>query len=76
MMEGAATVQMVADGTLIVTGVAAGTTAAPRWAAPARMAPRARTATTGITSPRTRITLECHGGPWTPWFEQLFARRA
>ena len=73
-MEGATAVRMVADGTIVVTGVAAGTATSPVSSA----------CTDGSTkkdghywhhlatnkNDRSRAS----GGPWTPLFEKLFAK--
>ncbi|HYO55172.1 AHH domain-containing protein [Archangium sp.] len=73
-MEGAATVQMVADGTVIVTGVAAGTAASAVGSA----------CTDGseskdghhwhhLATNKNEIST-ASGGPWTPLFQDIFAR--
>ncbi|WP_309888016.1 AHH domain-containing protein [Archangium sp.] len=76
VMEGATTVQMVADGTLIVTGVAAGTAASSSAVGSA--------CTDGSTkkdghhwhhlATNKNKTSTSQGGPWTPVFEKLFAK--
>jgi len=74
MMEGATTVQMVADGTIIVSGVAAGTATSPVSSA----------CTDGSTkkdghhwhhlATNKNDLSRASGGPWTPLFEKLFAK--
>ena len=74
MMEGATTVQMVADGTIIVAGVAAGTATSLVSSA----------CTDGSTkkdghhwhhlATNKNDLSRASGGPWTPLFEKLFAK--
>jgi hypothetical protein len=73
-LEGAATVQMVADGTLIVTGVAAGTAASAVGSACTDGSdPKDGYQWHHLATNKNDIST-VHGGPWTPLFEELFAR--
>jgi hypothetical protein len=73
-LEGAATVQMVADGTLIVTGVAAGTAAsAVGSACTDGSEPKDDHQWHHLATNKNDIST-VHGGPWTPRFEDIFAR--
>ncbi|HYO69477.1 MAG TPA: AHH domain-containing protein [Archangium sp.] len=71
-MGSASTVQMMADGTVVVTGVAAGTAASTMGSA----------CTDGsesqegyhwhhLATNKNEISTR-YGGPWTPWFEEIF----
>lgn len=71
-LEGASAVQMVADGTVLVTGVAAGTAAATAGSACTDGSEK----TDGyywhhLATDKNNISA-LHGGPWTPRFEILF----
>ena len=73
-LEGASAVRMVADGTVIVTGVAAGTAAATAGSACTDGSEK----TDGyywhhLATDKNSISA-LRGGPWTPRFEDLFAQ--
>jgi hypothetical protein len=76
VMEGATTVQMVADGSIIVTGVAAGTAASSSALGSActdGSEKRAGHHWHHLATNKNDIST-VSGGPWTPLFEKLFAR--
>ena len=74
MVEGATTVQMVADGTIVVTGVAAGTAASAVGSACSDgSASKAGHYWHHISTNKNR-TSTLQGGPWTPRFEKIFAK--
>ncbi|HYO57046.1 AHH domain-containing protein [Archangium sp.] len=73
-VEGATTVRMVADGTVIVTGVAAGTAAsAVGSACTDGSGSKAGYHWHHLATNKNDIS-ERYGGPWTPLFERIFAR--
>jgi HNH/ENDO VII superfamily nuclease len=63
-MGSASTVQMMADGTVIVAGVAAGTVASVVGSA----------CTDGTVATNKNDISAVYGGPWTPLFKRLFTR--
>jgi hypothetical protein len=71
-VEGAATVQMVADGTVIVTGVAAGTAASAVGSACTDGSESQEGYHWHHLATNKNDISERFGGPWTPRFEQLF----
>jgi len=76
VMEGATTVQMVADGTIVVTGVAAGTAASSSALGSAcsdGSESKAGHYWHHISTDKNR-TSTLQGGPWTPRFEKIFAK--
>ncbi len=74
MLEGATTVQMVADGTLIVTGVAAGTAASAVGSACTDGSVKKDGHHWHHLATNKNNTSTSQGGPWTPVFEKLFAK--
>jgi hypothetical protein len=73
-LEGVATVQMVADGTILVTGVAAGSVATTVGSACTDGSePKDGHQWHHLATNKNDIST-AHGGPWTPLFEELFAR--
>ncbi|HZH16523.1 MAG TPA: AHH domain-containing protein, partial [Archangium sp.] len=74
-VEGAATVQMMADGTIVVTGVAAGTAAASAVGSACTDGAESREGYYWhhLATNKNAIS-ERSGGPWTPLFEKLFMR--
>ncbi len=73
-MEGATTVRMVADGTVVVTGVAAGTAASGVGSACADGSEsKAGYHWHHLATNKNDIST-VYGGPWTPLFERVFAR--
>jgi hypothetical protein len=74
MVEGATTVQMVADGTIIVTGVAAGTAASAVGSSCTDGAERKAGHYWHHISTNKNLTSTLQGGPWTPRFEKIFAK--
>ncbi|HYO72288.1 MAG TPA: AHH domain-containing protein, partial [Archangium sp.] len=73
-MEGAATVQMVADGTIVVTGVAAGTAASSVGSACTDGAESKEGYRWHHLATNKNDISERSGGPWTPLFERLFTK--
>jgi len=76
VMEGATTVQMVADGTIVVTGVAAGTAASSSALGSAcsdGSESKAGHHWHHLATNKNK-TSTSQGGPWTPVFEKLFAK--
>ena len=73
-VEGAATVQMVADGTIIVTGVVAGTAASAVGSACADGSEKKDGYQWHHLATNKNDLSERYGGPWTPLFERVFAR--
>jgi hypothetical protein len=73
MVEGAATVQMVADGTVIVTGVAAGTAAASAVGSACTDGSESQDGYHWhhLATNKNDISTR-NGGPWTPLFEEIF----
>jgi len=75
VMEGATTVQMVADGTIVVTGVAAGTAASSAvGSACADGSAKKEGYHWHHLATNKNKTSTSQGGPWTPVFEKLFAK--
>ncbi|QRN96570.1 AHH domain-containing protein [Archangium violaceum] len=74
MMGGATTVQMVADGTLIVTGVAAGTAAATLGSACSDGSVKKEGHQWHHLATNKSDTSTLNGGPWTPLFVKIFAK--
>ncbi|WP_239470149.1 AHH domain-containing protein [Archangium violaceum] len=72
MMGGATTVQMVADGTVIVTGVAAGTAAAAVGGACTDGSEKKDGYHWHHLATNKNDLSMASGGPWTPRFEELF----
>ncbi|WP_395845439.1 AHH domain-containing protein [Cystobacter fuscus] len=73
-VEGAATVQMVADGTIIVTGMAAGTaTSAAGNACTDGTESQKDYHWHHLATNKNEISSR-YGGPWTPLFEKLFTK--
>ncbi|WP_395835848.1 AHH domain-containing protein [Archangium violaceum] len=70
-LEGATTVQMVADGTVLVAGVAAGTAAATGSACSDGANPKDGYYWHHLATNKND-TSTLRGGPWTPRFEELF----
>ncbi|HEX8441052.1 AHH domain-containing protein [Archangium sp.] len=73
-LEGATTVQMVADGTVLVTGVAAGTAAATVGSACADGSEKKEGHHWHHLATNKNETSPASGGPWTPRFEDIFAK--
>jgi hypothetical protein len=71
-LEGATTVQMVADGTVLVTGVAAGTAAAAVGSACTDGSEKKDGHHWHHLATNKNDTSPVNGGPWTPLFEELF----
>ena len=74
VMEGATTVQMAADGTLIVTGVAAGTAASAVGSACSDGSAKKDGHHWHHLATNKNDLSRASGGPWTPLFEKLFAK--
>jgi len=74
MMEGATTVQMVADGTIIVAGVAAGTATSPVSSACTDGSTKKDGHHRHHLATNKNDLSRASGGPWTPLFEKLFAK--
>lgn len=74
-VEGAATVRMMADGTVIVTGVAAGTAVASAVGSACTDGAESREGYYWhhLATNKNEISARS-GGPWTPLFEKLFAK--
>ncbi|WP_375769956.1 AHH domain-containing protein [Archangium gephyra] len=74
-VDGAATVQMVADGTVIVTGVAAGTAAASAVGGACTDGSESQEGYHWhhLATNKNDISARS-GGPWTPVFEEIFAK--
>jgi hypothetical protein len=76
--QGATTVQMVADGTLVVTGVAVGTAAGSASGGAGSACTDGAQKKDGYQwhhiATDKNGTSDARGGPWTPRFEDLFAR--
>ncbi|WP_395837301.1 AHH domain-containing protein [Archangium violaceum] len=72
-VQGATTVQMVADGTVLVTGVAAGTAAATVGSACADGTEAKEGYHWHHLATNKNDISTVAGGPWTPRFEELFA---
>jgi hypothetical protein len=73
-LEGATTVRMVADGTIVVTGVAAGTAASAVGSACADGAEKKDGYHWHHMATNKNDVSAQSGGPWTPLFEEIFAR--
>jgi hypothetical protein len=73
-LEGATTVQMVADGTIIVAGVAAGTAASLVGSACTDGSQKKNSHQWHHLATNKNDTATAYGGPWTPRFETLFAK--
>ncbi|WP_233262262.1 AHH domain-containing protein [Vitiosangium sp. GDMCC 1.1324] len=73
-MSGATTVQMATDGTVIVTGVAAGTAASAVGSACADGSESKAGHQWHHLATNKNDTSTVAGGPWTPLFEKLFAK--
>jgi hypothetical protein len=73
-MQGVTTVQMVADGSIVVTGVAAGTAASVVGSACADGSESKDGYHWHHLATNKNEVSERSGGPWTPLFERLFAR--
>jgi hypothetical protein len=73
-LEGATTVQMAADGTIIVAGVAAGTAASLVGSACTDGSEKKDGHQWHHLATNKNDTATVRGGPWTPLFEKLFAR--
>jgi hypothetical protein len=73
-MEGATAVRMVADGTIVVTGVAAGTATSPVSSACADGAQSKDGYRWHHLATNKNKVSNAQGGPWTPVFEEIFAR--
>ena len=73
-LEGATTVQMVADGTIIVAGVAAGTAASLVGSACTDGSEKKDGHQWHHLATNKNAASTVGGGPWTPLFETLFAR--
>ncbi|MFL5358538.1 AHH domain-containing protein [Archangium sp.] len=71
-MEGTATVQMVADGSIVVTGVAAGTAAATVGGACADGSESKDGYHWHHLATNKNEVSTAQGGPWTPLFKELF----
>ena len=72
-MGGAQTVQMVADGTVIVTGVAAGTAGASAVGSACTDGSESQDGYHWhhLATNKNDISSR-YGGPWTPWFDEVF----
>ncbi len=73
-MEGATSVKMVADGTIIVAGVAAGTGASRVGSACTDGLEKKEGHQWHHLATNKNDTSTAQGGPWTPVFEEVFAR--
>jgi hypothetical protein len=73
-MSGATTVRMVADGTVIVTGVAAGTAAATLGSACSDGSVKKQGHHWHHLATNKSDTSTLNGGPWTPLFAKIFAK--
>ncbi len=74
-VEGAATVQMVADGTVVVTGVAAGTVATSAVDSACTDGAESKEGYRWHHLATNKNDISTwYGGPWTPLFEKLFAK--
>jgi hypothetical protein len=73
-VAGATTVQMAADGSVIVTGVAAGTAAAAVGSACTDGSEKKDGHHWHHLATNKNETSTQSGGPWTPLFEKLFAK--
>ncbi|MFL5358536.1 AHH domain-containing protein [Archangium sp.] len=73
-MEGTATVHMVADGSIVVTGVAAGTAAATVGGACADGSESKDGYHWHHLATNKNEISTAQGGPWTPLFERIFAK--
>jgi hypothetical protein len=73
-LEGATTVQMVADGTVIVAGVAAGTAASAAGSACTDGSEKKDGHHWHHLATNKNDTSTAQGGPWTPRFENLFSK--
>ncbi len=71
-LQGATTVQMVADGTVLVTGVAAGTAAAAVGSACADGSEEKDGHHWHHLATNKNEVSTASGGPWTPLFEEIF----
>jgi hypothetical protein len=74
MMRSAMTVQMAADGTIVVTGVAAGTGASAVGSACADGSESKAGYRWHHLATNKNTVSNAQGGPWTPVFEEIFAR--
>jgi len=74
MVEGATTVQMVADGTIIVTGVAAGTAASAVGSACSDGSAKKDGYHWHHLATNKNDISSVSGGPWTPLFERFFTK--
>ncbi|QRN97823.1 AHH domain-containing protein [Archangium violaceum] len=73
-MEGATTVHIVADGTLVVTGAAVGTATAALGSACTDGSEKKEGYQWHHLATDKNDTSTLHGGPWTPLFKILFAQ--
>ncbi|HEX8821044.1 MAG TPA: AHH domain-containing protein, partial [Archangium sp.] len=73
-LEGATTVRMVADGTVLMTGVAAGTAASAVGSACADGSEKKDGHQWHHLATNKNETSTASGGPWTPLFRKLFAK--
>ncbi|WP_369946759.1 AHH domain-containing protein [Vitiosangium sp. GDMCC 1.1324] len=73
-LEGATTVRMVADGTVLVTGVAAGTVAATAGSACTDGSQKQDGHHWHHLATNKNDSSTARGGPWTPVFEDLFEK--
>jgi hypothetical protein len=73
-LEGATTVQMVADGTIVVTGVAAGSAASAVGSTCTDGSERKDGYHWHHLATNKNDVSERSGGPWTPLFKRIFAR--
>jgi hypothetical protein len=73
-MEGAATVHMVADGTVVVTGVMAGTATTTVGSACADGSESKEGYHWHHLATNKNEISAAQGGPWTPLFERIFAK--
>ncbi|PTL77173.1 AHH domain-containing protein, partial [Vitiosangium sp. GDMCC 1.1324] len=73
-LEGATTVRMVADGTVLVTGVAAGTVAAAAGSACTDGSQKQDGHHWHHLATNKNDSSTQSGGPWTPLFSRLFAK--
>ena len=74
-LEGAEAVQMVADGTLVVTGVAVGTAAATAGSACTDGSEKMDGYHWHHLATNKNDISALRGGPWTPLFEEPLRRR-
>ncbi len=74
MMQSATTVQMAADGTIVVAGVAAGTATSPVSSACADGSTKKDGHHWHHLATNKNDLSRASGGPWTPLFEKLFAK--